>query len=247
MEITKEEEVHSAYRSLKRARKEGKTIPIDSLVDPQFILLCSDHVDHLYSDIYPTKRVDFYHLDDEDNSHLDRAKLSSETDMLYGLVYLDSDASCHFGPFRPPTHASRKAIKMKDSNGTYELSFKFLGNGYLKLRVPRELVFKGRYGANPPAPQPTPPEVFEFVGIWRDTEKEKAEEQEIKSETPSFRETWFEMNHPMGAWKQAGHPPLLVNGGLLGEGDPGETSEVGDAAYPSGWTLSKPWTEAVAG
>ena len=83
---------------------------------------------------------------------------------------------------------------MKSDDGKYDLSFTFIGNGYLKLRVSREMVFTER----PSPPPPTAPEVFEFVGIWRSWEEEKAEQR--KRRPPSPRETWFEMTHPMGAW-----------------------------------------------
>jgi hypothetical protein len=61
--------------------------------------------------------------------------------MLYGDVYLYASANCNFGPFWPPKRASRKAFKVRGCDGMYELSFKFIGNGYLKLRVSREMVF----------------------------------------------------------------------------------------------------------
>lgn len=99
MERTKEEEVRAAYRSLNKAEKERKTIPVGSLAGQSFKLFCSDHVDHFYSDLYATKRVDFYHLDDRDNPRLGKEKPGGEADMLYGDVYLDANANCDFGPF----------------------------------------------------------------------------------------------------------------------------------------------------
>jgi hypothetical protein len=54
----------------------------------------------------------------------------------------------------------------------------------------------------PSTPPAAAPEVFEFVGIWRDWEIEKAEQQERMTNarrSPSPRESWFEMNHPMGS------------------------------------------------
>ncbi|CAK7214643.1 hypothetical protein SBRCBS47491_002215 [Sporothrix bragantina] len=62
----------------------------------------------------------------------------------------------------------RKTIKVKSCDSKYELSFKFIGNGHLKLRVSRDMVFMDEYSASPPAPPPAAPKVFEFVGIWRD-------------------------------------------------------------------------------
>lgn len=55
---------------------------------------------------------------------------------------------------------------------------------------------------------PDAPETFEFVGILRDLEKEKEErlraaEEEKKNRPESPRESYFEMNHPMGWWAQS--------------------------------------------
>lgn len=205
IERIKEEEVDATERTLSRAAKERKTISIESLAGQSFFLYCSAHVAHFYHDLSPTKRVNFYYLDDEGNCSLDKPKLGGETTMLYGNVYLDAHAGCEFGPFHPPKYATRKAIKVMSCDGKYELSFKFIGNGHLKLRVSQDMVFMDEYSASPPAPPPAAPKVFEFVGIWRDEEKEEAERKErIANRPPSPRETWFEMNHPMGLWRQSG-------------------------------------------
>jgi hypothetical protein len=193
MEKAKEEEVRAAYISLQRARKKGKTIPIGSLLGQTFTLFCSGHVDYFYSDIYSIKRVEFYSYDDEGDA-CPETKPGSKVDMLYGNVYLDANTYYEFGPFRPPKRASRKAIKVKGDDGKYELSFKFLGNGYLKLRVSREMVFMG--WCSPPTLPRTAPDVFKFVGIWFDRKKKMAERSEtLSSETPSSPQTWFKVNH----------------------------------------------------
>ncbi|KAK3938087.1 hypothetical protein QBC46DRAFT_390930 [Diplogelasinospora grovesii] len=197
IERTKEEEVRAVYRSFKKAKKERKIALIKPLKGQIFKLFYSDYVDHFYSNLYTTKRVEFYYLNDANNPCLNKQKLSGEADMLYSDVYLDCDANCDFGPFRPPKRASRKAFKVKSCDGKYELSFKFISNGYLKLRISREMVFMNPYSASPRAPLPAAPEMFEF-------EKEKAERREkmVKARrSPSPRETWFKMNHPIGSWK----------------------------------------------
>ncbi|KAK4131659.1 hypothetical protein BT67DRAFT_451532 [Trichocladium antarcticum] len=196
----REEEVRAAYKSL------DKTIAIDSPARDSFRLFCTDHAEHFYHpSYYPTKRVDFYHhdLDDEDNPYVDRMKFENGTDVIYGDIYLDVNTRCSFEPFRLPKHASREAVKVRGyyRNGTSELSFRFLGNGYLTLSIPREIVFMG-CARGPP---PTAPEVFEFAGILPDREKERKEDAErfkMLSERSSYRETWFEMNHPMGLGRQ---------------------------------------------
>lgn len=141
IEKTKEEEIRAAYRSLNKAEKEGRTIAVGLLAGQSFKLFCSDHVDHFYSDVYATKRVDFYCLVDTNNPGLHKQKAGGEADMLYGDVYLDANANCNFGPFRPPKRASRKAFTVRSCDGMYELSFRFVGHGYLKLRVSWEMVF----------------------------------------------------------------------------------------------------------
>ncbi|KAJ0109339.1 hypothetical protein J7T55_000264 [Diaporthe amygdali] len=205
-ERTKEEQVCAAYKSLRKIRKEHKTIPVGPFAGHGFKLFCSDHVNHFHSDLYAIKRVDIYLVDDMydvlNDFYWDRQKPSGGTGVLYGDVYLNAEANCNLGPFRPPKRASRKSVKVKSHDGKYELSFKLIGNGYLKLRVSREMVFMGLYGRTPStAPPPTAPELFKFVGIWRDPE-EKAERQErmAKMRHSSPREPWFETSHPMEAW-----------------------------------------------
>ncbi|KAH6612871.1 hypothetical protein B0J18DRAFT_473788 [Chaetomium sp. MPI-SDFR-AT-0129] len=132
-------------------------------------LFCTDHVDHFYADFYAIKEVRFRPPHNEDKPHLEELKLDTTPGLIYGQVYLDVNACFGFGPFHPPKRASRKPVKLKCCNGAKgEVSLKFLGNGYVKLRVPRELVFMGHRQANLPTPPPKTPEVFKFVGIWDD-------------------------------------------------------------------------------
>lgn len=58
----------------------------------------------------------------------------------------------------------------------HELSFKFIGNVYLKLRVSWEMMFMNPYSVNLPASSAAAPEIFEVVSIQRNWEKEKAEQ-----------------------------------------------------------------------
>ncbi|KIW93123.1 uncharacterized protein Z519_05728 [Cladophialophora bantiana CBS 173.52] len=59
---------------------------------------------------------------------------------------------------------ARKLASSGATNGKYELSFKFIGTSYLKLRVSWEMVF---YPNTPPA---AAPKTFEFAAIWRNWE-----------------------------------------------------------------------------
>lgn len=101
--------------------------------------------------------------------------------MLDGLVHLDECVRCYFRPLRPPKRASRKTIKVKGDDGAHELSFKFLGEGYLKLRIPREMAFMDRCDGSLPV---TALEVFDFVGNRFDWKKEMAMAMADRPETP---------------------------------------------------------------
>lgn len=124
--------------------------------------------------------------------------------MLHGTAYLHEDAYCSFGPFRPPHCASQEAVKLmcKCDNNKHELWFTFIGNGYLKLKVSREMV-----NMDPEFPlPPTAPEVFEFVGILLDPEEAERLEMERWARArrePSPRDTLFEMSHPTSWWNES--------------------------------------------
>lgn len=220
-EKSKEEEVQAAETSLRKAQKKGRISLGNpkSLAGQEFRLFCSDHVDHFYYyGSYEDKSVRFIHPDNmpADNG-LDDPDVKSGDDagMLYGSLYLDMDSACKFGPFFPPSNATFRPVKVESCDGKYKLSLDFLGNGYLKLRVSRDVVFMGWNDESPAAcpPNAPAPEVFEFVGIWVEKEKEKEKEQarredmemererlEWQRRSPSPRESWFELNHPMGAY-----------------------------------------------
>lgn len=70
--------------------------------------------------------------------------------MLYRDVYLDVNTNYNFKPFHPPYRANRKVVKVRSYASKYKLSFMFIGNGYLKLTVSREIVFIKPYSANSP-------------------------------------------------------------------------------------------------
>ncbi|KKZ63502.1 hypothetical protein EMCG_02189 [[Emmonsia] crescens] len=188
----KESEVQEMYDSLKNAKP--SEIALEQIAGKNFRLYSVDHVDYCYSsDMYPSKYVEFYHLDKNDPSgQLPSARQETQ---MHGHVYLNSDTDCDFGPFFPPKYAGLEEFRLESTRGKCRLVFQFISNDYVKLKVPREVVFANR---DLPAEAP---EVFEFAGIRYDREKGKAERKRKRS--PSPRETWFEMNHPMGWWNQS--------------------------------------------
>lgn len=229
-ERSMEKEVRAEYKSLEgqtnllswlakpgatpQVRKEPTPIPLESLAGQQFELFCSDHVKYLHEgSYYEGKTVHFWQPDACVCDKLEEGPKhpNYETGMLFGALCLDSYTDCTFGPFWPPSRASRKPVKVESrdgEDGKHEISFQFLGNGYLKLRVSRNFVFM----ALDEPPPPSAPLEFEFVGIWNDPHKEDAERhkedaerqnalmEEKRRRSPSPRESWFELNHPMGAY-----------------------------------------------
>lgn len=224
-ERSKEEEVRAEYDSLEgqtnllswlakpgatpQARKEPTPIPFESLAGKEFELFCSDHVKYWYDGSYYGEKSVYFWQPDASVSDERKEGLKDpnyETGMLFGELELGNYVMCKFGPFRPPSRASRKPVKVESDDGKHEISFQFLGNGYLKLRVSRNFVFMDSdLGNSKPPPPPSAPQEFEFVGIWNDRPKEDAERQnalmeEKRRRSPSPRESWFELNHPMGAY-----------------------------------------------
>jgi len=203
----KEEEVNTAYTAFKktqrRVQKKGEKIPLDFDLSHRggitYKLFSTQHVEWLFgSSIYPTQRADFHYLDECDG--VPRPKDGEERPM-FGMIYLDAMATCNYGPIAVPTQARRKTVRITGGK-KYELKFKFFKKKYLKLSVPRAVVEEGT------KLPPDAPETFEFVGILRDLEKEKEErlraaEEEKKNRPASPRESYFEMNHPMGWWAQS--------------------------------------------
>lgn len=202
----REEEVNTAYHAFKKARrrakKNGDTIPLDFTMGHrgrEYELFSTQHVEWLYDEhLYPTKRADFY----LDNPAGGSPPKDGKERPMYGQIYLDWNSDCDFGPICIPKRARRKDFKFKDDSGTYDLRIKFFGDKYLKLSLPRAMV---EFGHKLP---PGAPERFEFVGVLRDLEKEKEErlraaEERKKNRPASPRESYFEMNHPMGWWAQS--------------------------------------------
>jgi hypothetical protein len=88
-----------------------------------------------------------------------------------------------FAPFPPPDPANPQDFRLKSDDGKYKVVVEFLSNDYLKLKVGREMAF---IDGDPPSDAP---EVFEFVGISRDYEKDlKKKDKEKKKKQRKTRE-----------------------------------------------------------
>lgn len=95
--------------------------------------------------------------------------LAKETDVQ---IYLNSTSGGRFGRIRIPEFASSEPVVLKGGGfegGKFEVSFTFLGNGFLKLQVPSSFIFKmtPESGLSTPPP-PNVPDEYVFCGIWYD-------------------------------------------------------------------------------
>ncbi|KAH7137595.1 hypothetical protein EDB81DRAFT_799641 [Dactylonectria macrodidyma] len=196
----KENEVQEAYEHLQQAFRQGDVPPIlDLHAGKLFHLYSVDHMDHCYNpDLYPSKYVEFYTLDDSGAPADDEHPPGDEATQIHGHVYFNVDCGCDFAPFPPPKHACLEEHLLKSFHGEFELEFRFISNDYIIMTVPRELVFIDS------SPIPSAPEIFKFMGIRYDREKEKQRRDTKRKRSPSPRESWFEMNHPMGSWNLGG-------------------------------------------
>ncbi|KAK2782186.1 hypothetical protein FQN52_001024 [Onygenales sp. PD_12] len=182
----RETEVQETYDSLRNA-KQSQT-PLGSLYSQKFYLYSADHVDYCYtSDWDPLRYVEFYHND------TNGVRWPGQ---MCGTIAFDEDIEYDLRSCPPPKHSGLEVFRWQSDCQKHEFAFQFLNNDHLKLRVPREAVF-----ADKEAPADAP-EVFEFAGIRDDWEKKREERKRKRSSSP--RDSWFEMNHPMGWWSQRG-------------------------------------------
>ncbi|PON20048.1 hypothetical protein TGAM01_v211092 [Trichoderma gamsii] len=196
-ESVKEEEVQAAYKSLQQAEIRGSLLcPLDSIASKTFRLYSLDYFDYRYDPVYyPSKYVEFYYIEEGDSTCTYKQPPTEET-KIQGHLYLNVDCGCDFALFSPPKQAGLKKYSLKDVDGNFAPIFQFISNDHLIVTVSRDLVFM-----DVPVP-PLAPDMFTFHGVRYDykEEKRRRDEERKPQRSPSPRETWFEMSHPMGTW-----------------------------------------------
>jgi hypothetical protein len=195
LESKNEQRGYAAYEAMLEAEKGGNgTCPrLESISGKTFDLHSVHHVDYCYNDfLYPTKYVGFYcHADDQSGHPPD------ENAEISGHIYMDADAGCNFLPFCPPRNAGSQKMALKVYGSNEKLVFQFINDKYLILTI-RSNSKMFRRDIRKSADMP---DIFKFVGIHRDLEERKRTMKEWQSRRPSSPgRTYFEMNHPMGAW-----------------------------------------------
>ncbi|KAF4908660.1 hypothetical protein CGCVW01_v012201 [Colletotrichum viniferum] len=170
-----------------------------SLLKRTFRLYCPDHVDHFWTNLSSVKYIEFYFSISYDDI-INVKGAGGHKRYVEGHICLDAETDYHFQRIRSPSRPSRKkqVLQLTQDEGT--LVVKFVSDEHLIVRVSRDLVFKG----HPRSKSELALEVFEFMGILRDVEREKDEKLERlrKRRGPSPGKTWFERAHPMRYWNQ---------------------------------------------
>lgn len=194
-ESCKEEEVRMAYEALDRAEKESETLYMSSLANRSFRLYSTDYLDQFspsYWEHLLSKYIEFYAP--ETSREVSDRQASGDEQTVEGHVYLNGNTWCPFLPFRLPTRPSREKHLLKSCDGPHSLAIQFISDKYIRLEIPRELVFDGHWESAPTSA----PAVLEFGGILRDVDKEKEERLRLerKNRSPSC-ESWFDSRYLM--------------------------------------------------
>lgn len=128
------------YRSFKKDRKKGIQLPLDiHKTSRSYELSSCDYVEHLWSDLQCTKRLDIEAFDERflrTTSRKHNAKLLGK---INGQIYLDGGTCCEFGPFEPPRFARRKTYTYR-AERLYDISIRFVGERHVKVMLPRDFV-----------------------------------------------------------------------------------------------------------
>ncbi|KAL4946750.1 hypothetical protein BDV06DRAFT_217908 [Aspergillus oleicola] len=197
------DKVRKVYESLESTTKRQKLGP-DSLVGKKHRLYSTDYIEHCFiPSYYATKYIEFYRLGEDDWEVLAEQE---EKQTVNGHMYFSSSYGPDLKPFTPPKYTGLDAHELEAFRGTDSITVQFLNNDYVRFKVPREVgLFDGDTNSSKPIP-----DAFEFneirFGFEKERkEREKALEEAKRKRSPSPRESWFEMNHPMGWWRQNGN------------------------------------------
>lgn len=184
----KEEEVRAAYEALKKAKREGETLHLESLAYKRFDLYSAKHSAWL-GYVPEFRTIYFVPLRASDVEGVERpAEMMKDKRFVEGQIYLESDAGGEIGPFRTPAQLRRKRYVLPancdgDRSGK-KVTVQFVSNDHLILGISREVVTSA-WGWNRDRPAPeTTPEVFEFMGV-SDGEKRRSERERIWRSLPS--------------------------------------------------------------
>ncbi|CAG8957421.1 hypothetical protein HYFRA_00011402 [Hymenoscyphus fraxineus] len=197
-EKEKETVVRTAYAGCKKARRiaqrERRIVVLDSIEGRKFALFSSCYTEIWSSNIWDRgpNWVSFSSVDSSKRILVSRRTKGKgkyeKGPLVQGRLQLGRHLY-HVSPFPLPSRASTKIFKAKC--GKFNVQFEFFGNGYIKLRIPREIIMDGL------DKKPNLPVDLEFSGI-RCLKTVKEVLAQMRPSSP--RESFFERTHFMGSW-----------------------------------------------
>ncbi|RSL53172.1 hypothetical protein CEP54_010569 [Fusarium duplospermum] len=154
-----EKQVKEAYRRVKNRRGYRDNL---NLRGKRFWLGSLDHWQYAYLGFtvqFMTKYVDF---DDYPEVYYDGWSMHpppAQMAELEGQVGMHEKSACYFGGSEPPARPGLKDYVFQ--SGEHSLTFQFIDNHHLIMKLPREIVF----GCHPRKMPPNTPEILTFYGI----------------------------------------------------------------------------------
>jgi hypothetical protein len=194
-ERSKEEEVNAAWVSFKGAHKyaarKGRSIPNPLIINQEFELFSSNHVRDFFGHscnnlMYMPKNISFRPPDKDETKELLRNGVKHPDRRIFAEVLLYGFDSESFGPFLLPSLTTLDTLQIRSTDDQSVLWLQFFGQGYLKVRISRDLVYYPDIVASSNTPR-----MFPFVGILkRQTPEEvpmKRLEEVIKNPITIFK------------------------------------------------------------
>ncbi|KAI1763569.1 hypothetical protein GGR53DRAFT_497125 [Hypoxylon sp. FL1150] len=158
------------WGSIGRMVAQGQMVDAGHVRSKPYDLYSVDYMENCDQDNYEHYwiRADFEEtVDLEEGNPTTAAPLSDETragDTVYCRIYASVDNTPNLKPFHAPERLSLETYHLDAQDGSYEIAVQFIGRDYLKMQVPAQLM---RTYNHFPVPD-SAPEVFEFVGVFRD-------------------------------------------------------------------------------
>lgn len=196
----REDEVEKVWTEAEESRMEGIEGQELNLKPAHFRIYSSEYIRslHLAYD-HGISYVEFY-APYELDKRMDNTQFVGP---VVGHIYFNGNNSPDLEAFEAPKRADLSGVSIGIQDSDANVTVKFIDRCFLKLVVPRHIAY----------PQSSPsgtPELLEFVGISKDFGNERKRKREDgsvvrcqKQREVSPRESWFEMNHPMGSWAQS--------------------------------------------
>ncbi|KAI1647703.1 uncharacterized protein F4817DRAFT_365161 [Daldinia loculata] len=163
---------------LTRLTKGGKWVPHGYIESKLFDLYSVDYIENYYCEdnYHYWKYVEFYEevlgSNSESSSRRGQVLPSRKKQMIEGHVYASPDYNIQFPLFRAPARASLKKYWSEElEEGGHKIGVQFLAEDCVRMLVGRDIIKMMR---RDPLPD-NAPDVFEFVGITRGSDKRKTD------------------------------------------------------------------------